>query len=43
MINQLMVYSPNQYQVNVANEGLQQQMTYQGFTAPNFMNPYSNM
>jgi len=35
--------SPNQYQGNVANEGLQQQMPYQGFTAPNFMNPYSNM
>lgn len=43
MINQQMVCSPNQYQGNVSNEGLQQQMPYQGFTALNFMNPYSNM
>lgn len=37
-MNQQMIYSPNQYQGNVASEGLQQQMSYQGFTAPNFMN-----
>ena len=42
MYNQI-AYNPNQYQGNVSTEPFQQQMNYQGFIAPNYMNPYSNM
>ena len=41
IMNQQMVYSPNQYQGNVGNEGLQQ-TPYHGFQMPN-MNPFTNM
>ncbi len=37
------MYNTNQYQGNVGTEGFQQQMPYQGYIVPNFMNPYSNM
>lgn len=36
------MYNPSQYQGNVGNEGLQQ-MSYQGYMPPYYMNPYSNM